>query len=55
MSVNTRNFVIGITVSVAIFISSYFIHGPDVARLFITTGVGVLTAMITGYILSKDY
>jgi hypothetical protein len=55
MNVNTRNFIIGIAVSIAIFISSYFIHGPDAARLFITTGVGVLTAMVTGYILYKDY
>jgi hypothetical protein len=55
MSVNTRNFIIGIAVSIAIFISQYFIHGPDAARLFITTGVGVLTSMLTGYVLYKDY
>ena len=55
MSINTRNFVIGVAVSIAIFISQYFIQGPDAARLFITTGVGVLTAMVTGYILYKDY
>jgi hypothetical protein len=55
MNINTRNFIIGIAVSIAIFIAQYFIHGPDAARLFITTGVGVLTAMITGYILYKEY
>ena len=55
MSSNTIHFIIGISTSVMIFISSYFIHGPDVMRLFITSGVGVLTAMLTGYILHKKY
>ena len=54
MNVHTKNFIIGILVSVVIFTCSYFIHGPDPVRLFITTGVGVLTAMLTGYILYKN-
>lgn len=54
MSVHTKNFLIGVVVSAVIFGCSYFIHGPDLIRLFITTGVGVLTAMLTGYLLYKD-
>ena len=54
MSVHTKNFIIGVVVAVVIFGCSYFIHGPDLVRLFITTGVGVLTSMLTGYVLYKN-
>ncbi len=54
MNVHTKNFIVGLTVSVVIFGCSYFIHGPDLIRLFITAGVGVLSAMLTGYILYKN-
>ena len=54
MSVHTKNFIIGVVVSIMIFTCSYFIKGPDAVRLFITAGVGVLTSMLTGYILYKE-